>query len=503
MKSIYRYIRALIDYAVNTSLISEYDRIFCTNRIIEVLGLNEYDDPKDADSLSLEEILRGIDDYAFERKLFPENTVTYRDLFDTKIMGLLTPPPSVVIGKFNSLLEVSKQAATDYYYSLAKSSDYIRTYRVSRDVRYKYSSEYGEIDITINLSKPEKTTAEIAAARLAKKSGYPACLLCRENEGYAGTLSHPARQNHRVIPVTMAGKQWYMQYSPYVYYNEHCIVFSGEHTPMKIDRSTFVKQLDFVEWLPHYFIGSNADLPIVGGSILSHDHMQGGHYSFAMESAPIEIPLDFEGYGDVEGGIVRWPMSVIRLRCRDKDPLADLADKILTAWRAYDDKDRLIFSETDGEPHNTVTPIARFKDGKYELDLVLRNNVTTPEHPFGLYHPHVEHHNIKKENIGLIEVMGLAVLPARLKTEMQRLAEFAVRGLDPSTDAELRKHAEWFARFSSRYIFTDENALDILHREIGSTFVKVLEDAGVYKRTVDGRRGFLKFANSVGAKAKE
>lgn len=502
MNNINRYIKALIDYAVRTSLINEYDRVFCTNRVIEALRLDEYSVPDAETELSLEEILCGIDDYAFENGLFPENTTTYRDLFDTKIMGLLTPSPSVIIEKFNSLLKGSKRSATDYFYSLAKSSNYIRTYRVCRDVRYKYASEYGDIDITINLSKPEKTTAEIAAARLAPKSGYPACLLCRENEGYAGTLSHPARQNHRIIPVTMAGKQWYMQYSPYVYYNEHCIVLSGEHTPMKIDRTTFVKQLDFVEWLPHYFIGSNADLPIVGGSILSHDHMQGGHYAFAMEKAPIEIPLEFEGYGDVEGGIVRWPMSVIRLRCHSKGPLIELADKILSTWRSYDDKEQFIFSETDGEPHNTITPIARLKNGKYELDLVLRNNITTDEHPFGLYHPHTEHHNIKKENIGLIEVMGLAVLPARLKSEMQKLAEFAAKGLDPSTDAELKKHARWFNGFASRYTFTSDNALDILYQEIGSTFVKVLEDAGVYKRTADGRTGFLKFAKAIGAKEK-
>lgn len=502
MKDINFYIKALIDYATRVSLISEYDRVFCTNKIIEALGLNEYSDPDSNAELSIEEILCGIDDYAFEHKLFPENTVTYRDLFDTKLMGLLTPLPSVVIDKFNSLLGDSKQAATDYYYSLAKSSDYIRTYRVCRDVRYKYPSEYGDIDITINLSKPEKTPAEIAAARLAKKSGYPACLLCRENEGYAGTPSHPARQNHRIIPVDLAGKRWYMQYSPYVYYNEHCIVFAGEHIPMRIDRSTFTRQLDFVEWLPHYFIGSNADLPIVGGSILSHDHMQGGHYTFAMENAPIELPLEFDGYDDVEGGIVRWPMSVIRLRCRHKDTLVDLADKILLAWRSYNDTERLIFSQTDGEPHNTITPIARFKNGKYELDLVLRNNMTTSEHPFGLYHPHIEHHNIKKENIGLIEVMGLAVLPARLKTEMQRLSEFAVKGLDPATDAELEKHANWFESFANRYTFKSDNALGILYTEIGKTFVKVLEDAGVYKRTADGRLGFLKFASAVGAKEK-
>lgn len=496
--NIYVYIKALIDYAVNCSLSPECDRVFLTNRVIEALGLTEYVEPSSTlENAGLETILKGINDYAFEKHLIPENTVTYRDLFDTRIMGILTPPPSVVIEKFHEIEKHSKEAATDYYYSLSKNSDYIRTYRICRDVHYKHISEYGEMDITINLSKPEKTPEEIAAARNAHKTGYPACLLCRENEGYSGNLSHPARQNHRIIPVHLSKELWFMQYSPYVYYNEHCIVLSGEHTPMKIDRSTFQRELDFVEWLPHYFIGSNADLPIVGGSILSHDHMQGGRYTFAMAKASIETSLTFDGFEDVEAGILRWPLSVIRIRSRNRDSLIELADKILKKWRDYSDKDHFIFSETNGIPHNTITPIARYTKDKFEIDLVLRNNIVTDEYPLGVFHPHSEHHNIKKENIGLIEVMGLAVLPARLKLEMNRLAEFAVSGKDPASDDMLNKHSKWFERFKNKYTFTSENALDILYAEIGNTFVHVLEDSGVYKRDKHGKEGLIKFVKSV------
>ncbi len=498
MKNINFFIKALINYAEKNGLISEYDRVYMTNRLLEALGLDEYSEQGEiAEELPLEDILAALCDFAYEKGIIKNNTVTCRDLFDTKLMGILTPSPSVVIGNFRhfEIEENSPEKATDYFYSLSKASDYIRTYRVSRDVRFIHKSEYGNIDITINLSKPEKTTEEIAAARNAPKSGYPLCLLCRENEGYAGNTSHPARQNHRLIPLCLDGKQWYLQYSPYVYYNEHCIVLSAEHSPMKIDRSTFKRELDFIELLPHYFIGSNADLPIVGGSILSHDHMQGGRYTFAMAKAPIEHRIFFKGFGQIEAGTVRWPMPVIRLRCDEKEPLIELADKILGKWRGYSDEKRFIFAETNGEAHNTITPIARFADGKFELDLVLRNNITTDEHPLGVYHPHAEHHNIKKENIGLIEVMGLAVLPSRLKSEMARLAEFAITGTDPSTDPVLAKHAKWFSVFANNYEFTSENALDILYHEIGNTFVRVLEDAGVYKRTADGLEGFTKFIN--------
>ena len=493
------YIGKLVEYAIANELIKKTDEAYAVNRILEALGLTSYEKPVSGGSMELEEILRGILDYAFENGIIPDNSVTQRDLFDTKIMGLLTPPPSVVIDRFETLRATDAVAATDYYYSLSRASDYIRTYRVKKDVRFSVDSPYGVMDITINLSKPEKTPEEIAAARLAKSSGYPKCLLCRENEGFCGTLTHPARQNHRLIPITLGNDEWFLQYSPYVYYNEHCIVLCGEHVPMKISRDTFVHMLDFIEYLPHYFIGSNADLPIVGGSILSHDHMQGGRYEFAMERAEITRRLEFDGFDDVEAGIVKWPLSVIRLRSRSKSSLIALADKILNVWRGYTDEASFVYAETDGEPHNTITPIARSKNGLLELDLVLRNNITTPEYPLGYYHPHAQHHNIKKENIGLIEVMGLAVLPARLKKEMARLADYAVSGKSFTDDPELSKHAEWFAAFAEQYQFTEENALDILYGEIGKTFVRVLEDCGVYANDDDGLLRFVAACNESGA----
>jgi len=425
------------------------------------------------------------------------NSVVYRDLFDTKIMGLLTPKPSEVIRTFDALYAVSPLHATNYFYALCRNSDYIRTYRIAKDMKWSVESEYGEMDITVNLSKPEKDPKAIAAAKLLPQSGYPKCLLCAQNEGYAGHVARPARQNLRAIPITMAGKPWYVQYSPYVYYNEHCIAFNAEHTPMKVDRSTFVKLLDFVELFPHYFLGSNADLPIVGGSILSHDHMQGGHYTFAMAKAVVETPLQFAGFDGVEAGIVRWPMSVIRLRSADKNALVELSDKILKAWRGYTDEEAFIFAQTDGEPHNTITPIARIRDGLFEMDLVLRNNITTEEHPLGVYHPHAELHNIKKENIGLIEVMGLAVLPARLKEEIAAMKQAILSGADFGVDERIEKHKAWFASFAERYDFTEENTEEILKKEIGKTFVRVLEDAGVYKRTDEGKVAFMRFVNSI------
>jgi UDPglucose--hexose-1-phosphate uridylyltransferase len=412
-------------------------------------------------------------------------------------MGALTPRPSEVIAKFFALYEKDRVAATDYFYALCLSSDYIRTYRVKKDVKWVYPSPYGDIDITINLSKPEKDPRAIAAAKLAPQSGYPKCLLCHECEGFAGNLNKPARQNLRQIPVRMGGGDWFFQYSPYVYYNEHCILLNAEHTPMKIDRATFEKQMDFLDLFPHYFLGSNADLPIVGGSILSHDHMQGGRYTFAMAKAPIEKELHFEGFDNVEAGIVRWPMSTIRLRSLDRGAIVELADRIQLAWRGYTDADAFVFAETDGEPHNTVTPIARMSGELYELDLVLRNNITTEEHPLGVYHPHADKHNIKKENIGLIEVMGLAVLPARLLGEMDGVAEALLAGRDLRADEVLAKHADWVDSFIGNYTVTAENVREILEREIGNTFVRVLEDAGVYGRDEAGRKAMMRFVESV------
>ncbi|MBQ8309802.1 MAG: UDP-glucose--hexose-1-phosphate uridylyltransferase, partial [Clostridia bacterium] len=441
--------------------------------------------------------LGAICDYAVENKIIPDRGVTGRDLFDTRLMGILTPRPSEVIKKFNMLYAESPQKATNYYYRLACDSDYISTYRVKKDLKWVYEGKYGALDITINLSKPEKDPKAIAAAKRQKQTGYPKCALCRENEGYAGSLSQAARQSHRLIPITLCDKEWFLQYSPYVYYNEHCIVLSADHTPMKIDRSTFVKQMDFVTQFPHYMLGSNADLPIVGGSILTHDHMQGGRYTFAMERAPIAHELHFAGFENVRAGIVRWPMSVIRLTSLDRDALIELSDKILTAWRGYTDAGANIFAETDGEAHNTVTPIVRRRGENFEIDLVLRNNLTTEEHPLGVFHPHADKHNIKKENIGLIEVMGLAVLPARLKLEMALLAEYLVAGKDVSSCEEIAKHAEWVKCFTEKEAITEENVNAILQREIGRTFEGVLEDAGVYKCTAEGRSAFLRFINTI------
>ncbi|MBQ9783867.1 MAG: UDP-glucose--hexose-1-phosphate uridylyltransferase, partial [Clostridia bacterium] len=450
-------IQQLVEYALRQKLISEEDRVYITNSLLAALNLAECQSEPAVEEAPLEEILSELCDYAAEQGLIESNSVVYRDLFDTKLMGILTPRPSEVIRSFSALYALSPKAATDYFYKLCRASDYIRTYRVAKDMKWTYTGEFGELDITINLSKPEKDPKAIAAAKLLPQRGYPKCLLCAENEGYAGNAGHPARQTLRLIPTTMAGKKWYMQYSPYVYYNEHCIVLSAEHSPMKIEKNTFVRLLDFVGQFPHYFLGSNADLPIVGGSILSHDHMQGGHYTFAMAKAPIETEIKFSCYEDVEAGIVKWPMSVIRLRGSNKQSLVSLADKILTAWRGYSDPEAFIFANTDGEAHNTITPIARMRDGKYELDLVLRNNITTEEHPLGVYHPHADVHNIKKENIGLIEVMGLAVLPARLKEEIAVMREFIIAGRDFSEDERIAKHADWFARFRVNYTFIGWN----------------------------------------------
>ena len=485
----------LVQYALDTGLVEEADRVWAINGLLEDLGLSDWEEVPGR-VRPLEEILGEILDWAVAQGRIEDGT-TSRDLFDTKLMGRLTPRPAQVRAAFAERYARSPEEATDWYYQFSQNTDYIRRYRVARDQKWIAHTDYGDLEITINLSKPEKDPRAIAAARSAPQGGYPKCLLCRENEGYAGRMNHPARQNHRLIPVTIDGKDWFFQYSPYVYYNEHCIVFNGQHVPMKIDRSAFRKLLDFVKQFPHYFVGSNADLPIVGGSILSHDHFQGGRHVFAMEKAPVERAVSFPGFADVEAGIVRWPLSVIRLRCGDDNRLVDLAEKILTAWRGYTDEEAVIYAHTDGQPHNTITPIARMREGLYELDLVLRNNLTTPEYPLGLYHPHPELHHIKKENIGLIEVMGLAVLPARLKGELAELADALAQGADLRGSETLAKHADWAEELKARYTFTAENVTDILQSEVGAVFAQVLEHAGVYKCTPEGRAAFQRFIDSV------
>lgn len=486
-------IKKLVQYGIDSGLMPECERIYATNLLLEMFHEDDYEDVVIDGQIELEEVLKALLDEACSRGII-EDSIGYRDLFDTKMMNCLTPRPAQVQKEFYDLYEESPEKATDYFYKLSQDSDYIRRYRVKKDLKWKVPSEYGEIDITINLSKPEKDPKAIAAAKNAKSSAYPKCQLCIENEGYAGRLNHPARENHRIIPITVNNTRWGFQYSPYVYYNEHCIVFNGEHTPMKIDRSAFVKLFDFVKAFPHYFLGSNADLPIVGGSILSHDHFQGGHYTFAMAEAPIEEVFTVEGYEDVEAGIVKWPLSVIRLRNKDEKRVIDLATHILEKWRDYTDEAAFIFANTNGEPHNTITPIARKKGDIYELDLTLRNNITTEEHPLGLYHPHAQYHNIKKENIGLIEVMGLAVLPARLKEEMEILADYIVNKKDLRSNEKIEKHAVWAEGFLDAYDnVTEENVMDILKAEIGKVFVGVLEDAGVYKCTEEGREAFRRF----------
>ena len=474
------------------------DEIFTINSLLELLKLDEMEEVTcDFEEKALEEILAGILDYAVEKGII-EDDITSRDLFDTAVMSKLLPRPSEVIKKFWKLYEKSPKEATDFYYKFSQDTDYIRRYRVCKDQKWVTPTEYGDIDITINLSKPEKDPKAIAAAKLAKQSGYPKCLLCVENEGYAGRVNHPARQNHRIIPVEINQSTWGFQYSPYVYYNEHCIVFNSQHIPMKIEHDTFCKLFDFVKQFPHYMVGSNADLPIVGGSILSHDHFQGGNYEFAMAKAPVETEFSVKGFEDIKAGIIKWPMSVIRLSGKDTDRIIALADRILDSWREYTDEEAFIYAYTEEEPHNTITPIARKRGEDYEIDLVLRNNITTKEHPLGVYHPHAELHHIKKENIGLIEVMGLAVLPARLKQEMEELSRAIIKGEDIRKNETLEKHADWVEKFLPKYdTVTEENIMKILQDEIGAVFSRVLEDAGVYKRNEEGKKAFLRFIESL------
>ena len=487
------YISALIQYGLCKKLFEPCDKTYMANRILEVLQLNEFQ-MEEVRPLPLEEILRGLLDDAVSRGVCGDD-ITSRDLLDTKLMGALTPAPREVRKTFAELYAQSPQAATDWFYRFSQDTDYIRRYRIQKDMRWMTVTDYGTLDVTVNLSKPEKDPKAIAAAKNAPQSGYPKCQLCAENEGYAGRMNHPARQNHRIIPLTIADADWYLQYSPYVYYPEHCIVFNSQHVPMVIDREAFRKLLDFVTLFPHYFVGSNADLPIVGGSILSHEHFQGGHYCFPMERAAVEKKLRFDGFEDVKAGIVKWPMSVIRLRCADQERLVELADKILTCWRGYTDKSAFIFAKTGDTPHNTITPIARRRGEDYELDLVLRNNITTEEHPLGVYHPHAELHHIKKENIGLIEVMGLAVLPARLKQELAALEDVILNGGEPT--GELEKHAQWVAELKEKHTFTAENVANILKIEVGKVYAQVLEHAGVYKRDEEGQAAFARFVDYV------
>ncbi len=485
-------VKALVQYALKTGLIEEGEEIWAENTVLDALKADSFPETEVSEDAPLSDILAALTEYAI-----PGESVVYRDLFDTEIMGRLTPRPGQVRAKFAALRAWSPREATDWYYRFSCDTNYIRRDRIAKDVQWKAPTEYGDLDITINLSKPEKDPKAIAAARNLPASAYPRCMLCAENEGYAGRVNHPARQNHRVVPITINGSDWFLQYSPYVYYNEHCICFNKMHTPMKIDIACFKKLLDFVSQFPHYFVGSNADLPIVGGSILAHDHFQGGRYTFAMEKAPVETKISFPGFEDVDAGIVKWPMSVIRITSPEPERLVELADRILAAWRGYTDEAATIFAETDGTPHNTITPIARRRGEDFELDLVLRNNLTTEEYPLGLYHPHQELHHIKKENIGLIEVMGLAVLPSRLKEELAAVAETLASGGDLRASELTEKHADWAESFRDKYDITAENALDIVKRETGKVFARVLEHAGVYKRDGAGKAAFLRFIESV------
>ncbi|MBR4514783.1 MAG: UDP-glucose--hexose-1-phosphate uridylyltransferase [Lachnospiraceae bacterium] len=494
-------IQELIEYGKVTNLVDKEDEVYVRNRLLELFDEQEFDESAletDIEVRELHLILEDMLEFAYKKGLIPEDTITEKDLFDTKIMGLITPAPSVVRAKFREHYMMGAKEATDFYYDFSRATNYIRTDRIKKDEKWNSPTEFGDLDITINLSKPEKDPRDIAKAGQAKKSGYPSCLLCRENEGYAGHFSHPARQNHRIIPITLCGEKYNLQYSPYVYYNEHCIIFNDKHVPMKIDKDAFDKLLDFVRQFPHYTAGSNADLPIVGGSILSHDHFQGGNYEFPMVRAPYEREFTVSGFEDVHAGVIRWPLSTIRLQAGDPARLSELSDRILKAWRGYTDEDAFILAETDGVPHNTITPIARMRGDLYEIDLVLRNNITTDEHPMGEYHPHPEYHHIKKENIGLIEVMGLAVLPARLKSEMAELESLMLSGGDLKANEKTAAHADWAEGWRKNHADINAgNIHDIVRNEIGMVFAKVLECAGVYKCTDDGRAAFKRFTDSI------
>lgn len=510
MENLTSLINRLISYGLCRGLIKQSDSVYVRNRLFDLFKLDAPENLCDEncfvqteeDELSFEEIIEGLLDFAAERNLLEENSVTFRDLFDAKIMDILIDRPSNIIEDFNEKYKISASVATDYFYKLSCDSNYIKRYRIKKDLKWMTPTEYGDLDITVNLSKPEKDPKAIAAAKLVKTTGYPKCLLCPENEGYAGRVNHPARNNHRIIPLKLGNQQWYLQYSPYVYYNEHCIVFNKNHSPMVIDRGTFEKLFDFVKMFPHYLIGSNADLPIVGGSILTHEHFQGGRYIFPLNKAPALESFKIHGFEDISCEIVKWPMSVIRLSGKDSDKMIALADKILQKWRHYSDEECFIFAQTeDGECHNTITPILHKQDDYFILDLVLRNNITTAEHPLGVFHPHAKLHHIKKENIGLIEVMGLAVLPSRLKNEMELLKEYILNGKDIASNELISSHKDWVNEFLPEYEktggITKDNIDSILQTEIGRVFLEVLKDAGVYKMTEKGLAGFSRFVAAL------
>ncbi|MBQ4397144.1 MAG: UDP-glucose--hexose-1-phosphate uridylyltransferase [Clostridia bacterium] len=487
----------LVQYGIDAGLTDTSERIYTRNLLLDLLREDGYEETPPRPGIPLGELLRELTDSAVERGIIPDSGEN-RDIFDAKLMNCLTPRPSQVIAAFRAKYAHSPQEATDYYYRLSGDTNYIRRDRIARDRKWKVPSEYGEVDVTINLSKPEKDPRDIAAAGRTQSTAYPLCQLCAENEGYAGRIGHPGRSNHRVIPLTLGGEDWFLQYSPYVYYNEHCIVFNSRHVPMKIDERAFTRLFDFVTQFPHYFVGSNADLPIVGGSILSHDHFQGGRYTFAMETAPVERTFTVSGFEDVACGVVKWPLSVIRLTGARPETLVKLAGRILEKWRGYTDESAMILAETDGTPHNTITPIARRRGTAYEIDLCLRNNLTTPEYPMGLYHPHAQWHHIKKENIGLIEVMGLAVLPSRLQKELDLLEEFIIAGKDIASEESIAKHADWAADFVPGLKGRDSATVRaILEAEVGKVFLHVLEDAGVFKRDEAGQAAFDRFIKTI------
>ena len=496
MNELCRLIGELAEYGVKTGLIPESERNYAINLLLDIFHEDAYE-ANETKGEELEDILKGLLDIAVDKGLI-EDSIVNRDLFDTRLMNAITPRPGEVIRKYQELFARSPKDATDWFYKFCGDSDYIRRYRAKKDVKWTVDTDFGELDITINLAKPEKDPKAIAAAAKMAQSSYPKCQLCVENMGYAGRLNHPARQTLRIMPITINGSEWGFQYSPYGYYNEHCILLNGEHVPMAINEDCFKKMFDFISQYPHYMIGSNADLPIVGGSILSHDHYQGGNYEFAMAKAPIEKAFKFKGFEDVEAGIVKWPMSVIRLRCADHKRLTQLSSKMLAAWRAYTDEAAFVFAETDGVPHNTITPIARKKGDSFEIDLVLRNNITTDEHPMGVYHPHKQYHHIKKENIGLIEVMGLAILPSRLVSELEAVKNAILNNDDLRASELTASHADWVEEFLPNHPeFNADNAMDIIKEETGKVFLHVLEDAGVYKCTPEGREAFMRFLESV------
>ncbi len=493
-RNINRLIASLMQYAQTNGLANPADRVYYINGLLDILELDEWDEQPPIKGMSLQSILDELCNHAVEHEIIEEG-IASRDLFDTRIMGLFTPLPSAVQQSFWDAYANAPGQARNYFYRLSRGVNYIRTERVARDLRWKYDGKYGELDITINLSKPEKDPKAIAAALTAKKVAYPKCQLCRENVGYRGRLDHPARQNLRTVPMQIADETWHLQYSPYVYYNEHCILFNGEHVPMRITHATFDRLLGFVEKFPHYFIGSNADLPIVGGSILTHDHFQGGNYTFAMQTAGVQKRFAVKGFEDVRTEWLNWPLTVIRLTGA-KERVRALACKVLDTWRGYTDASCNVFAETDGTPHNTITPIARREGGRFQLDLVLRNNITTDEHPLGLYHPHADKHHIKKENIGLIEVMGLAVLPSRLKAELHEIEERFAAGLPLDTEGTA-KHADWFARICEKRSVNAKNITAVLQEEVGRVFEAVLEDAGVYSPDENGMSGVARFLAAV------